>query len=268
MILEQWLSELEARNRDNIARTESYLELYEWTRNHREELPWLLMAHLVSRNAGYLMSDIAHHLEGKAGADPALAAVMRTVFVLLERANWLIFHDAWHHVLHYLMGRNGELSSPRTPRFVIEAYARHAAAPCERRLALDLVHNEQNLIERRAVHHPELIAGTGMIELMESSGREAPLHLPVEGAPAITVGRFANLHRRIETGRRIFDEVLAERDKREALFLWAKANPHTGSRAVYGGAPGPTVREAWPVDRVRSLWARVHAPMEEDPRYP
>ena len=258
--LQDWLDALDDRNRDNVARTASYLELYAWTRAHGPELPWLLMAHLVSRNAGYGMCDLARQLDGPRGADPALAEASRTLFLLLERANWLIFHDAWHHVLHHLLGRTAALASPRTPRFMIDAWRRYEASPDERRLVLDLVHNEQHLIERRAVHEPRLAAGARLIDLIERSGRERPIHFPVADAPAITIGRFASLAHRIEAGRRIFDEVVAYRGRRDALFAWASAHPHTGSRAVYGGRDGPTLREAWPVERVRALWDGVHAP--------
>ena len=56
-MLERWLDELDERNTDNVSRTESYLALYQALRADGVELPWILMAHLVSRNAGYLMSD-------------------------------------------------------------------------------------------------------------------------------------------------------------------------------------------------------------------
>jgi hypothetical protein len=268
MTLDRWLAELDERNADNVARTVSYLELYAWTRARGADLPWVLMAHLVSRNAGYLMSDLARQLDGALGADPALAEAARTLFLLLERANWLIFHDAWHHVLHHLRGRSAALASPRTPRFVIAAWRRHEAAADERQLVLDLVHNEQHVIERRAVHHPHLAAGARLIDLVERSGREKPLHFPLADAPAITIGGFAQVARRIEAGRRIFDEVIADRGRRDALYAWARAHPHTGSRQVYGGRPGPTVRQAWPADRARAMWPGVHAPMEPDPDYP
>jgi hypothetical protein len=190
---------------------------------------------------------------------------------LLERANFLIFHDAWHHVLHHLLGRTDQLRSPRTPRFMIETWRRHERAADqdgERALVLDLVHNEQNLIERRVVHHDELAPGLRLLEFIERSGREKPMHFPADGAPAITVGGFAHLERRIATGARIYDEVLAEPARRAALLAWAQAHPHTGSREVYGGKPGPAIRQAWPAVRVRALWSGVHAPMEPDPLYP
>jgi hypothetical protein len=268
--LAAWLDELDERNADNVSRTDSYLELYAWTAAEGRELPWLLMAHLVSRNAGYLMSDLARSID-KPGRDPALRAAMESLMALLERANFLIFQDAWHHVVHHLMGRTGELTSPRTPRFMIDAWHRHeraGTAADERSLVLDLVHNEQHLIERRAVHRAELAPGLRLLEFVERSGREKPIHFPLDGAPAITVGGFARVERRIATGARIFDDVIADRARRAALVDWAQAHPHTGSRAVYGGRPGPGVREAWPVERVRALWRDVHAPMEPDSLYP
>ncbi len=232
------------------------------------------MAHLVSRNAGYLMTDLARRLART--EDPAFASAMRTLFVLLERGNFLIFHDAWHHVSIYLDGRIDELAAPRTPVFMCNAWRAYdralaedgPSAELERRLVLDLVHNEQNLIERRAVHHPELRAGILLLGMIEASGREKPLVFPATDVPEIRVGGFAELDKRIATGHRIFDEVIADRARRDAMFSWAIANPHTGSRAVHGGTPGTGVREAWPIEMVRSLWPHVHAIPEPDPAYP
>lgn len=265
--LARWLDELDERNRDNVARTDSYLELYAWTRDAGRELPWVLMAHLVSRNAGYLMSDLARQLDGKMGADAALAAAMHNLFALLERANFVIFADAWHHVLRFLLG--APLEAPRVPRFMIDAWARHAAAPGdERTIVLDLVHNEQHMIEHRAVHHPALEQGRRLFEVIELSGREKPLIFPADDAPAIKVSRFSECARRIEAGRQIFDDVVADRDRRDRMFTWALAHPHTGDRAIHGGKPGPGVRDAWPIARARAAWAGVHAPLEPDPTYP
>lgn len=275
--LRTWRAELDERNVDNISRTASYLELYAWTRAHETEMPWLLMAHLVSRNAGYLMTDLARQIAGPIGQDAALADAMRTLFVLLERGNFLIFWDAWHHVLTYLAGELDTLAAPRTPVFMCEAWRRYdreratPSAELERTLVLDLVHNEQNLIERRAVHHPDLAPGLRLLTMIEASGRERPMVFPWPddtSAPEIRVGGFAVLDRRIATGARIFDEVLAGRARRDAMFEWAMAHPHTGSREVHGGKPGPSVREVWPVAMVRELWAHIHAAPEPDPAYP
>ncbi len=271
-MLERFLSERAARNRDNVSRTKSYLELYALARERGVELPWLLMAHLVSRNAGYLMTDL-----GVALRDPKnvfTAEATRDLFCFLERANFLIFDDAWHHVLHHLLGRTRSLGE-ETPRFMREAWARYeeaasdgVSAEIERTLVLDLVQNEQNLIERRVVHNPRLSRALAMITFFEGIGHEAPIVLPRTDA-RITVGGFASLERRIDTGRRIFDVVLAPREDRAEIFAWASAHEHTGSRRVYTRPRHPaTLREVWPEDAVKALWSDIHSPAEHDPRWP
>jgi hypothetical protein len=271
--------ELDERNRDNVSRTESYLELYAWTRARSHDLPWLLMAHLVSRNAGYLMTDLAARIDGL--RDPMLVAATTKLFVMLERANFLIFHDAWHHVCAHLLGESASLVPPRTPLFVCDAWTRYESAcartgapsaQLERALVMDLVHNEQHFIEHRAVHHRELLPGLQLLQIIEALGQERSLILPwpdrAAYAPRIRVGDFASVTRRIAAGARIFDAALADRARRDAMFAWALERPHTGSRAAYGGRAGPALRDVWPVERVRALWPDVHAPPEPDPDYP
>ncbi|MBA3542700.1 MAG: DUF2515 family protein [Deltaproteobacteria bacterium] len=272
--LHDFRASLDERNVDNVARTASYLELYAWTRRNPPDLPWIFMAHLVSRNAGYLMTDVARRIA--AATDPMLADAMRNLFVLLERANFLIFHDAWHHVCAHLAGDTASLAPPRTPAFMCDAWRRYEAAGApsparERALVLDLVHNEQHLIEHRAVHHPELAPGLRLLFLIEATGKERPLVFPWPDAtppPEIRAGKFAVVERRIATGTEIFDRVLADHARRAAMFDWARAHPHTGSREVHGGPAGPGVREVWPVALVRTLWRDIHAPPAPDARYP
>jgi hypothetical protein len=269
--LERMLAEKDARNRDNVARTESYLELYALARAYGVELPWVLMAHLVSRNAGYLMTDLA---EGGRATAFFTREALDELFLFLERANYLIFDDAWHHVMHHVLGRTSALDE-RTPRFIREAWARYEAAEAggvtpavERALVLDLVTNEQNLIENRVVHHPRFARARAMVAFFEEAGIDGPVVLPVAQA-RIKVGAFARLAQRIEAGRRIFDETLAPREQRDAMFAWAAATPHTGSRGAYKeGASGATLREGWPAEQVRALWAGVHAAQEPDPAWP
>ena len=276
-VFETFLDQLHSRNVDNVARTESYLELYSHTRAHGAELPWLLMAHMVSRNAGYLMTDLARTLvHERTPQVPSVLHVIENVMALLERANYLIFHDAWFHVLGHLLGRSATHSA-RVPAFMRAAWLRYETAlarhghiadrALERTLVMDLVHNEQHFIERRVVHHPRFAAALATIEMIEREGREKPIHFPLVAAE-IRVGGFADLTRRIATGARIFDDLLADRSRRDAIYTWARTHAHTGSRAVYGGKPGPTLREAWPVARVRALEPGVHEPPEPDPTYP
>ncbi len=264
------LAEKDARNRDNVARTESYLELYALCRAYSVELPWVLMAHLVSRNAGYLMTDLGETRAGSLFTREAL----NELFLFLERANFLIFDDAWEHVLHHVLGRVSALDA-RTPRFMREAWARYEESAAreitpalERSLVVDLVTNEQNLIESRVVHDARFARSRAMIAFFEDAQVDGAVVLPLTRA-RIRVGAFAQLEKRIDAGRRIFDEVLAGREGRDAIFAWAVAHPHTGSRTTYkSDAEARTLREAWPVEEVVRLWAGVHAPQEPDAAWP
>jgi hypothetical protein len=262
--------ELEARNADNLTRTESYLRLYGYTRERGPDLPWVLMAHLVSRNTGYLLSDLATRIdERRRAGDDVSANAMEDLALLLERGNRVIFEDAWRHVIAHVRRREGSNTEHApTTRFMDEAWRRYERDGGERRLVLDLVFNEQNVIERRVVHNERFATGMRLVQLIEMSGREKPIHFPDIGVPLpeIRVGGFGELAKRIEAGRRIFDEVVGPH--REALFEWACAHPHTGSRSAYGGKFTPTIGESWPPRRFRERYEGIHAPLEDDPLFP
>jgi len=251
-------------------RTASYLDLYGLTRESGRDLPWILMAHLVSRNGGYMMSDVAAARDH--GHSAFTRPALEELFLFLERANFLIFYDAWYHVLHHLLGRAPD--SCRTTQFTRASWLRYQAsaadvvdAKLERSLVFDLVTNEQRFIEHRVVHHPRFARARAIVGLLEAADTEAPLIFPHSNA-SITVGGFAVVERRIAAGMRIFDEVLADHARREEIFRWALAHPHTGSRLAYGGAAGPTIVSAWPIADVRALAASIHDTPEPDPTWP
>ncbi|MCA9666762.1 MAG: DUF2515 family protein [Myxococcales bacterium] len=279
-VLRLWLDELEQRNRDNVARTAAYLELYRYTVENPPDLPWVLMAHLVSRNAGYLMSDVAARLAGSASGEraamPGYDDALRELFLMLERANYLIFHDAWYHVAQRLVAGAAGLDAARTTRFIVTCWRRYEAAAgsarevdpaLERQLVLELVENEQNLIERRVVHNPRFAAAMRLVALIEASGREKPIELPLCDTP-ITVGGFARLEQRIAAGARIYDALLADRARRAEIVAWCVAHPHSGSRAAHGGKASPEVQVAWPRDEVLALLSSIYDPPEPDPLWP
>jgi hypothetical protein len=259
------LDEADARNADNVARTASYLELYAAARTRGIELPWLLMAHLVSRHAGVLMTDIAHD-EGLAVFVPEARTEL---FLMLERANFVIFYDAWRHVLAHLMGTTDRLAAP-VPEYMRRAWlayegecaGRPPSRALERRLVFDLVTNEQNLIGTRVLARPRFARALAIITVFEAAERDRPIRSPISGVP-VRVGGFAHLDRRIKAGMRIFAEALEREVDREALFAWALAHPHTGL-----GQAGKTLREAWPAEAVQAALPGIHAPPEADPAWP
>src|SRR5690606_824619 len=83
----------EEHNANNVTRTDAYLAYY---RRH-PEIHWALLAHMVSRNGGWSMTDVRGSL-----LRPILSEQKaRALFHMFERSNWLIFHDAYPQLLLY-----------------------------------------------------------------------------------------------------------------------------------------------------------------------
>src|SRR5262245_20696193 len=86
-------------NRDNVfndtnpTRTDYYLCYWQ----QHPEVPWALLAHLISRNAGYQMSDLVRFASiGVVLGNTSLFnqfSLIAMVWALLETANFLIFRD-------------------------------------------------------------------------------------------------------------------------------------------------------------------------------
>src|SRR5262249_59503340 len=99
--IRDWLvTTRDALNVNNPERTNFYLHYWEW----HKEIAWSLLAHLVSRNAGYQMSDIARYKRlAVAGALPVALPVVGALpvpvfddlFGYLEAGNFLIFRDVF-----------------------------------------------------------------------------------------------------------------------------------------------------------------------------
>jgi len=92
-LVEDIRKQTDLRNRDNVERTRAYLELYQ----RHPEIHWALLAHLVSRNAGWSLTD----LRGELLPRLLSATEQRYLFLFLERGDWLIFRDAFPQLLLY-----------------------------------------------------------------------------------------------------------------------------------------------------------------------
>lgn len=85
-------------NIDNISRTEAYATFY----NNHPEVKWSFLASMVSRNAGWNMCD----LQGKWFPELLSIETRDLLFLTYERANWLIFQDAFPQLLLYEISKN------------------------------------------------------------------------------------------------------------------------------------------------------------------
>lgn len=80
-------------NIDNLSRTEAYLRYYQ----ENKAIKWSFLAHMVSRNAGWNMCD----LKGKWFSKVIGKQKRDLLFQTYEKANWLIFQDAYPQLLLY-----------------------------------------------------------------------------------------------------------------------------------------------------------------------
>lgn len=84
-------------NIDNIARTKAYLRYYV----RHQEIWWSLLASLVSRNAGWNMTDLCNPIY----RELLKRKDRKLLFLSYERPNWLIFHDAYPQLLLYELSK-------------------------------------------------------------------------------------------------------------------------------------------------------------------
>ncbi|MCD8508993.1 MAG: DUF2515 domain-containing protein [Bacillus sp. (in: Bacteria)] len=92
-IIKEIKSKTKQLNVNNITRTKAYFDFY----IKHPEIHWAFLAHMVSRNGGWNMTDLKGSL---------LNGLLETkekdnFFLFLEKANWTIFNDAFPQLLLY-----------------------------------------------------------------------------------------------------------------------------------------------------------------------
>ncbi|MFX3633313.1 MAG: DUF2515 domain-containing protein [Candidatus Pristimantibacillus sp.] len=225
-------------NRNNVTRTEAYRLVY----NRRPELHWAMLAHLVSRNGGWNMTD----LQGEWIPRLLNADKREAVFQFLETANSFIFHDAYPQLLLY----EWSLHERRPlfhllPAFGVSCFMRPVWERFWQRmdpvpLTVALIVNEQHYIERRIVQHPyfrEKVVDTlffGMQSLLQLNALLIPYSTEGELKLAgLVLERFANIKERIEFGKRLYAMLFGVQQIRKGALQFAQTVRHTGSRSDY-----------------------------------
>ena len=226
-------------NRNNVTRTAAYLEVYKRT----PELHWALLAHLVSRNGGWNMTDLQGDLIGRT-MEPG---ERERFFYFLERANDLIFGDAYPQLLLYEASREAGrplfhlLPCFGVTRFMDVIWAKFWQRRDSELLTLALVVNEQNFIEERVLRHPDYASVMESFEftaqtLLNLTQVVFPFYRGGKGKLQLagtTVKTFRSLTERIDTGRRLYAILFGRPEVLQGALRWAEETPHTGSRADY-----------------------------------
>lgn len=229
-------------NRDNITRTTAYLAFY---RRH-PAIHWSLLAHLVSRNAGWNMTDLRGDLL------PRLLSAQEQsdYFAFLERGNWLIFQDAYPQLLLYEESVKRQtnlfhlLAQLHVSAFMQGAWNHFWKTGDRQLLTICLIINEQHYLEQHVMQDQKY--RTSVIETLPFALQELlqlnlilfpcqteqttanPLRVYGEG-----VSHFASLSERIALGKKLYRRLFDHDARLDGILAWAVRQPHTGSRKDY-----------------------------------
>jgi hypothetical protein len=224
-------------NRNNVTRTAAYLEVY----RRCPELHWAFLAHMVSRNGGWCMTD----LKGE-----WLSRIMKPqqaehFFAFLERANALIFQDAYPQLRLYEESLRLKRSLFHLlPAFHVSAFMR----PFWDRfwndrqsslLTTALIINEQNYIEARIVQNDyfrRTVLDTVAFQaqsLLQLNQVLLPYTSSAGGTNRLAGGileDFSNLEERIGFGKTLYAMLFGIPEVLSGAQRFAVGTPHTGSR--------------------------------------
>ena len=248
-------------NQNNVTRTQAYWNICQ----DHPELHWALLAHMVSRNSGWAMTD----LKGEWLPKLLPAEIAEAHFELLETCNALIFRDAYPQLRLYTESlQSGAPLFRLLPEFGVSAFMppiwerfwelqqlRNAKAgstqPMEARSAsalitVALIVNEQHVIEEPVIRNPHYrdrvlsSASFRMMPLMQTNQIVFPMlstgkhdrKLPLRLVGKV-LENFADLQERIAFGKCLYAMLFGYPIVRERVAAFAKEHPHTGSRADY-----------------------------------
>ncbi|GEN52178.1 DUF2515 family protein [Halobacillus faecis] len=228
------------KNRNNVTRTMAYLHFFE----KHPEVHWALLAHLVSRNAGWNMTDLKGEylpklLTGKEATD---------FFVFLERGNWLIFQDAYPQLLLYDASLKHcrplyhLLDALNVSKFMKPFWERFWKNGNSEELTKALIVNEQHYIEDRVIRN-HLYMATVMDKVMfklqdvlSMNHILFPYVTPLQQKIKLvggTVHHFSAVNERILLGRSLYELLYGVRSRLDQIVQWCSAHTHTGSRKDY-----------------------------------
>ncbi|MFG6149179.1 DUF2515 family protein [Halobacillus sp. B23F22_1] len=252
-IIERIRKAAAANNQNNITRTQAYFNFYQ---NH-PEVHWALLAHLVSRNAGWNMTDL------KGEYLPKLLTDQEQVdfFAFLERGNWLIFQDAYPQLLLYEESKKQKrplfhlLDPLNISKFMKPFWENMWSNERKEELTIALIINEQQYIEKRVIHNTHYknkVLDTIMFKLqdvLDFNHILIPYTTPLQQKTKLvggTVHHFSSVEDRITLGKGLYDLLFSVQSRLTQTVKWAETNPHTGSRKDYWPDLFNDVKESTP----------------------
>jgi hypothetical protein len=252
-------------NIDNISRTKAYQHFF----MKYPEIKWAIVASIVSRNAGWNMTDLYLPPYKKLLSD----IERRQLFMLYERANWLIFSDAYPQLLLYeLFLNNGVLLLDLLDKFHVSTFMKKeweifSKTKDKERLLIALIINEQNVIQRPVISQPFFKKNVffSFSYFIQNSLMLNAVLLPTSTGRLYGsfVHGFTNITNRITLGKNLAKQIFHS-DIYPTLMEFILQVEHTGSRNDYEKIlpidfpKGPMLRTAYPIidhqDTIRIDW--------------
>ncbi|MEI5907322.1 DUF2515 family protein [Bacillus spongiae] len=238
LILQNIRRSVEKNNLNNITRTNAYLSFYK----EYPEIHWSFLAHMVSRNAGYHMTDIQSVFFKSILKDNDI----KSLFYFLEKANFEIFADAYPQLLLYQESKKRGLPlfhlldvlniSP----FMKVLWNEFWRTQDSRMLTVAMIINEQQLLQQRVLNHNNSFSSLQSM-LFTFHDRLAlttilfPFYKKNKKKRSLTgaaVHHFEEVNQRITTGKKLY-QLLFHSDIYAHAFSFAQQINHTGSREDY-----------------------------------
>ncbi|MCM3599918.1 DUF2515 domain-containing protein [Robertmurraya korlensis] len=226
-------------NKNNITRTQAYYEFF--TRN--QEVHWSFLAHIVSRNGGYYMTDLkSDYLK-----DFLSESQLNRYFLFLERSNAFIFQDAFPQLLLYEHSKRiGKplfhlLSAFHVSTFMQPFWNEFYLKKNSKGITVAMIINEQFMLEERVIKG--IYDSTSLLQelpykLQENLGFTTifiPYKLSKKYRYRLSgkkVKDFELVKKRVELGKELYQILFEERYISETI-RFAHNHPHTGSRSDY-----------------------------------
>jgi len=251
-------------NVDNISRTNAYLQFY----LQHPEVGWALVASVVSRNAGWNMTDLSLSPFQQLFSKKEILHL----FMTYERANWLIFSDAYPQLQIYKQSKLVKkplfhlLKYFYVSEFMIKEWYHFWYFQDDNRLIRSLIINEQNVIHSPVIKHPYFqyhVFHKLPYVLQNIFWMNAVLLPTKNGLYGAYVHGFTSLTNRITLGKRIATMMFDPRIY-EYVLDFMLTHEHTGSRKDYerfmkfSFPAAPMLRLTYPVithkDNIRRDW--------------
>lgn len=254
-ILQRIVAKTQKDNRNNVTRTQAYWACY----RDFPELHWALLAHMVSRNGGWCMTD----LRGELFPHLLNNAATGHFFSFLERANALVFQDSYPQMLLYAESKRRRLSlfhllpHLHISVWMLPIWQDFWLYQDTALLTIGLIVNEQHYIEERVVQNPiykQTVLDTPQFKThawlqLNQVGfpfRSASIDPPQPHLVGLILENFTNLSERIQFGRSLYAILFRAPGVLQGVIAYAASTPHTGSRSDYWPHLFAPIRKAPP----------------------